>query len=130
MQKPLVLRVAVPTPLRRSFDYLAPQGINEHQLTPGIRVSVPFGKKTITAILLEHDDKTEVVASKLKTAISLIDEQAIISAEILSWLKWMSDYYHHPIGDVIFSAIPALLRQGKPISHAYQDRWALKATIS
>lgn len=130
MQKPLVLRVAVPTPLRRRFDYLAPEGVNEHQLLPGIRVSVPFGKKTITAILLEYSYETDVAPNKLKSAITLLDEQAIIPTNILSWLIWMADYYHHPIGDVIFSAIPALLRQGKPISHAYQDRWNLKSSIN
>jgi primosomal protein N' len=31
-------------------------------------------------------------------------------------LMWAAEYYHHPIGDVLFHALPILLRQGKPAS--------------
>ncbi len=29
---------------------------------------------------------------------------------------WAAEYYHHPIGDVLFHALPVMLRQGKPAS--------------
>lgn len=129
MQKPLILHVAVPTPLRRRFDYLAPEGIDTDIIAPGIRISVPFGRKNITAILLSSSYKSEVPANKLKPINEIIDETPLIPKNILEWLCWMAEYYHHPIGDVIFSAIPTLLRHGKDIQQAYQDRWQLKNGI-
>ncbi|MDR6357140.1 primosomal protein N' [Pseudomonas psychrotolerans] len=39
---PLILRLALPSPLRRLFDYLPPKGAAEEQLRPGVRLRVPF----------------------------------------------------------------------------------------
>jgi primosomal protein N' (replication factor Y) len=36
---------------------------------------------------------------------------------------WAAEYYHHPIGDVLFHALPILLRQGKSASHAPMWYW-------
>ena len=38
-------------------------------------------------------------------------------------LLWAADYYHHPIGDVLFHALPIMLRQGKPASAAPTWYW-------
>jgi len=34
--------------------------------------------------------------------------------EILDFLFWSANYYHHPLGEVLSSALPKNLRQGKP----------------
>ena len=50
-----VLRLAVPSPLRRSFDYLPPLGTTATELQslqPGQRLLVPFGSREVTAYLL------------------------------------------------------------------------------
>ena len=47
-----VLRLAIPSPLRRLFDYLPPEGMSEAEvaaLSPGQRLSVPFGTRNVTA---------------------------------------------------------------------------------
>ena len=38
-------------------------------------------------------------------------------------LLWAADYYHHPIGDVLFHALPILLRQGRPATNAPMWYW-------
>ena len=112
----LVLKIAVPYPLRRSFDYLPPEGVDPRSLRPGVRVKVPFGKhNTIRIGYLLGVDKFESGDNiELKQAISVLDDEPLIATEDFAILLWASRYYHHPLGEVIASAFPVLLRQGRP----------------
>ena len=46
-----ILRLALPSPLRRLFDYLAPQGVPHAALQPGVRLRVPFGRREVIGVL-------------------------------------------------------------------------------
>ena len=51
-----ILRLAIPSPLRRHFDYLPPVGVADaaiQALEPGTRLRVPFGRREVTGYLLE-----------------------------------------------------------------------------
>ena len=71
--KNIFLSVAIPTPLRRLFDYL-PVEITDHRiLQPGLRVSVSFGKrKNITGIIVAINNKTNHPRHKLKKLTVLL----------------------------------------------------------
>jgi primosomal protein N' (replication factor Y) len=113
MTKPLILQIAIPKPLYTHFDYLAPTGIKLEQLHPGMRLRVPFGTRTIVGLLLNVVNTTNVPANKLKMVLEFIDLTPVLPENILSLLQWASSYYHHPIGEVISTALPKLLNQGK-----------------
>ena len=68
-----ILRLALPSPLRRLFDYRAPDGVVRAQLQPGMRLRVPFGRREMIGILVEVTDTSEVPAEKLKPALALLD---------------------------------------------------------
>ncbi len=121
--KPIILRIAVPTPLRRAFDYLAPAGCDNTHLQPGVRVRIPFGPRAMVGILLEVSDQSQVPAHKLKQATEIIDKIPVITADVLQLCLWAADYYHHPLGDVLEAALPVLLRQGKPALLALESYW-------
>lgn len=120
---PSVLRVAVPTPLRRSFDYLAPKGVEIETLQPGIRLRLPFGRAEVTGILLEISQQTQIAAVRLKRAIKVLDETPILSPDLIWLLQWASQYYQHPIGEVFQQALPVLLRQGRPAQSKGLECW-------
>jgi len=40
----LIFRVAIPLPVYRLFDYLAPDNAELANIKPGVRLEVPFGK--------------------------------------------------------------------------------------
>lgn len=109
------LRLALPTPLRRLFDYLPPQGVDCNALAPGVRVRVPFQSRTLIGLLVEVVNKTSVSYGKLKQAIEVIDSQAILTDDIFKLCSWASDYYHYSLGEVLISALPVALRKGKKI---------------
>ena len=111
---PAILRVAIQVPVYRLFDYLAPLDVDLSTLTPGVRLEVPFGKGQKIAYLLEITQQSDIEISKLKPVIRVLDHYSLLSAKDLRLLKWASEYYHHPIGDVISTAFPTALSQGKP----------------
>lgn len=105
----IILRIALPVPLRKLFDYLPLSN------TPaiGARILVPFGKRRLVGVLVEIANSSEVPENKLKSILNVLDETPLFTSVGLSLCVWASRYYHHPIGEVFSAAMPALVRQGK-----------------
>lgn len=108
-----ILRLAIPTPLYHYFDYIVPDDIDISQLKPGIRVRVPWRKSEAIGILLSTSLSSEVDIKKLKNIIEILDKTPLFPESLLSLIKFSSDYYHYPIGEVFAAAMPVRLRQGK-----------------
>ena len=121
----LIFRVAIPVPVYRLFDYLGPENAGLDNIKPGVRLEVPFGAGKKIAFLLEIVQHSEVDASKLKRVVRVLDRQPLLSTKDLRLLMWASDYYHHPLGEVISAAFPGALRQGKPVVIQTEKRYAL-----
>lgn len=118
-----ILRLALPSPLRRLFDYLAPPGINPELLQPGIRVRVPFGRREAVAVLIDTAQQTDVPPDKLKAALGLIDETPPIPPSIFRLCLWTAQYYQHSLGDTLSWALPTLLRQGEAAEARHERFW-------
>ncbi|RJG42360.1 primosomal protein N' [Motilimonas pumila] len=116
--------VAVPVPLRRHFDYLFP---SLGSLTAGCRVKVSFRNREKIGLVINCHQHPDIPLEKLKPVLEVIDEQAIVPASLLAILQWASEYYHHPIGDVIAHALPSLLRAGEPDQLKTEKVWQLTA---
>jgi primosomal protein N' (replication factor Y) len=108
----MILGVALDTPLRTLFDYRPPSGVTDADIKAGQRLWVPFGRRKVPGIVIETRHHSDVPAHKLRSALSLIDTVPIIDAPLLELLVWSAGYYHHPIGEVVFGALPPPLRAG------------------
>ena len=99
--------VAVNLPIRQCFTYKSITSIKK-----GTRVVVPFGKKTIVVVVVSKIDKPNSInkSGAKKEIISTNEQFVCFDKPIFNTILWASDYYHHPIGDVIFSFIPTALR--------------------
>lgn len=105
------IEVAIPCPLLNTFDYI----ITEMQaLEPGTRVRVPFGRREVTGVVLQQKEQSSFDENKLKPLKNILDHKNLFTPQLFKLLLWAADYYHHPIGEVFASALPTLLRQGKP----------------
>ena len=113
-----ILRIAINAPLSRLFDYLPPQGADAAALRPGCRLRVPFGHRQAVGMLLELTDKSSLPHARLKRASALLDESPLLAERDLWLLRFAADYYHHPIGEVVAAALPALLRRGRQLSES------------
>jgi primosomal protein N' (replication factor Y) (superfamily II helicase) len=123
----IILRIAVPSPLYRSFDYLLPGGIAPEALQTGMRVRVPFGRRTVIGVLLAVTAESPVETHKLKHALAVLDTEPVLDSDVLALVEWASDYYHHPIGEALTAALPVLLRHGEPPEAAGIPAWRLTA---
>jgi primosomal protein N' (replication factor Y) len=103
--------VAVPVPLHGSFDYSVAPG--SAPISPGVRVRVPFGKREMVGVVLGHIAKSALAPNRIKRILQVLDEKPVVPVSLLQLLTWASDYYHHPIGEVMHAALPTLLRQGR-----------------
>jgi len=122
------LNIAIASPLRQHFDYLPPKGSENTNFQVGSRFLIPFGRRTVTGILVGISDHSDVPTNKLRPALKLLDSEPLLSTEIMSLLQWASDYYHHPIGDALQHALPVLLRQGKKAAARTETVWQLSET--
>ena len=123
---PVILRVAVPGPLRDLFDNLLPVDQREgaRPLLPGIRVQVPFGRRQLVGVLVEVACDSALAAEQLKPATALLDTEPVLPPPLLALVSWAADYYHHPLGDALAQALPVLLRQGEAAA-ASRSAWRL-----
>ncbi|PTQ88205.1 primosomal protein N' [Agitococcus lubricus] len=110
----LYLHVALPVPLRKTFDYSLPASFTQ-QPAVGSRVLVPFGQREMVGIVLSVSEETDSPPEKIKAARQLLDEHALFPSYMMQLLTWAAQYYQHPIGDVFSSALPTLLRQGEAL---------------
>jgi primosomal protein N' (replication factor Y) len=124
----VILRLAVPSPLRRLFDYLPPTAMRPETaaaLTPGIRIAVPFGPRTLVALLISVHEQSKVPLGKLKHALHCIDETPLVPKALLELYLWAAQYYQHPPGDALQSMLPSLLRRDRPAARAANRFWRL-----
>ena len=127
-QHETILQVALPVPLYSLFDYLPPEGVEAATLPPGVRLRLPFRQRQLVGVLVAtRSPEAEGFSGKLRRASTLLDPQPLLSGETLALLRWAADYYRHPLGEVICSALPARLRQGKaPLDpHQPEIGWQL-----
>ena len=110
-----ILEIAVPVPLRRSFEYLLPNSLEPNSSPePGIRIQVPFGGRQLIGILLGTVLTSTFDMQKLKPVTKILDRQPLFDAKLFDLCLWAASYYQHPIGEVLHGAMPVLLRRGEP----------------
>jgi primosomal protein N' (replication factor Y) len=118
MTEPRLLRVALPVPLRRVFDYTVPAGWPEDALRPGCRVRVPFGRgRTLTGLIVDRPARAAVAPGKLKRALVALDEAPLLPPAHLDFLRHAAAYYQHPAGEALFHCLPARFRAGTPVEN-------------
>ena len=117
-----ILKVAVPTPLRRTFDYL----VGSHTMPDiGCRVRVPFGRQQLIGTVIGHTDKSATPTSKLRAIIEVIDSEPLLPPALFKLMLWAADYYQHPIGDVLTTCLPSLLNKGHAATLEPEYYWRL-----
>ena len=108
-----IVRIALDVPLPTLFDYTVAEGI---AVAVGQRVLVPFGRKQMMGVMMECAVETELAAERIKPVLHVLDDVPPLSEELLKLLRFCSDYYHHPLGATVLSALPARLRSSQPVA--------------
>lgn len=116
---PSTVRIALNRPLRRLFDYIVPDGLT---LEPGQRVRIPFGRQQAIGLVVETDIQPPEGIT-LKPVHSELENWPALPRETFRLLSWASNYYQHPLGECLFTALPPALRRGRPAAEKSEDWW-------
>src|SRR6218665_3940582 len=108
------LQLALPSPLRQTFDYILPAKIEPPPA--GARVRVPFGKQELIGICLGISEESSIPEAKLRAASEALDIEPVLPESLFKLCTWAAAYYQHPLGEVFDTALPVLLRQGEPLA--------------
>tara|TARA_R110002072_G_scaffold172296_1_gene326271 strand:+ start:7128 stop:9356 length:2229 start_codon:yes stop_codon:yes gene_type:complete len=118
----MILTVAIPVPLHKTFDYLAQDKddlLTAHKtpamhIKTGMRVEVPFAGRRLSGIVLGTKQQTPDTLPEnytLKAIIHCLDKEPTFPQKLIELISWSSQYYCHPIGECFHTALPTALRK-------------------
>lgn len=99
-------KVAVDAPLPEALTYSF-----EGPLERGQLVNVPLGRRKVKGLVL--GPVAEQPDFEIKDISSIDDEHPKLADPFVKWLEWLSQYYIHPIGQVVQSTFPRLAKATK-----------------
>lgn len=123
---PIILKIALPYPLRLSFDYLLNDPTTPYEI--GSRVLVSFRSREIVGFITDSSKENNPKAN-IKPIIKCLDPISLLSKDLLSLTQWISDYYHHPIGNCFKTILPKKIRQGEEAKLQTEIHWELSSQI-
>lgn len=101
--------IAVNVPLKQLFSYRIPDPLIESTKV-GMRVRIPFGRRLTIGFVL---GVRKGDAGGLKDLKEVLGKEPVLTSALIKLLRWASDYYCHPIGQVVRTALPATLGSEK-----------------
>ncbi|MBI3940366.1 MAG: primosomal protein N' [Acidobacteria bacterium] len=99
-----LVEVAVAAPVRRTFTYIFSADLD---LSIGMRVLVPFGRKLLIGYVVGFPLDTEINASRLRPVRKVLDFEPVLNPELLQLGFWLSHYYLASPGEVFRSMLPS-----------------------
>lgn len=97
------IEVAVALPVHKTFAYSVPGELLPF-ISVGKRILIPFGRRRVTGYILKTASQS--TRDEIKHILDVLDEQPLFPPSMISFFEWISDYYKHPIGDVIKNGLP------------------------
>lgn len=115
----LYAEVVVNIPLNKVFHYSIPSHLKEC-LKPGMRVRIPFGRKTTTGFCVGFTDIP--CPYTIKDIISVMDKTPLIDDVMLRITRWLSTHYCCGWGEAIQAIIPPVVRRTKEKCDTFVSR--------
>jgi len=94
--------VALPVPLDRAFTY----ELGELEAEVGARVMVPFSGQLLQGVVVGLHDVAPAADVEVKRVQRVMDDAALLSAELMELGKWIAQYYCAPLGEVLRGMMP------------------------
>jgi len=95
--------IAVALPVYNTYTYGIPETLLPFA-EEGRRVLIPFGQRKVTGYILGSAEKIEGVKTKL--ILDILDDKSLFPKSMISFFKWIAEYYKYPVGEVIKKALP------------------------
>ena len=112
---PAFCDVALPVPLDRAFTY----AVGPAEPPVGARVLVPFRNEKMAGIVVRlHDEPPPVEARPI---LNILDEESILSPQLVDLGQWIARYYVAPIGEVFRAMLPLMSEVRRQVLYRITD---------
>jgi len=100
--------VAIDVPIRKTFTYSVPEPLRG-EIEAGKRVLVPFGKREVEGYCVGFVPEPEF--DRVRAVLKVLDDEVMLDEKMLSFTKWIADYYRCSWGEVLAAALPIGVRE-------------------
>ena len=76
-------------------------------------------------MVLGEATDTDQDPRRLKPVSAVLDPHPLLGPADLELIQWAASYYRHPLGEVLFGALPARLRRPEPLLDPQRRGWRL-----
>lgn len=112
------VEVAPPLPVPGLFTYAVPEEWRD-VVAPGVRVSVPFGPRSLKATVVGLVDEAPAGVEP-KPLLDVLEPEPLVSADILALTKWVAETTGCSWGEALDASLPAAVksaRAGRQVQH-------------
>jgi primosomal protein N' (replication factor Y) len=97
-----LVEIAVMAAMRHTLTYLVPDSLS---VQPGQRVQVPLATRKATGIVLRAGS-TLPPGIQARPILRVLDDEPVLTPELLALGLWIADYYVAPVGEVFRAMLP------------------------
>src|ERR1700679_1650637 len=114
---PVCCEVALPVPLDRLFTY----AVRESQVPlRGARVIVPFKTEKLIGIVVALDVAAPPDV-EVRFLEAVLDDEPLLSEQLLTLAEWMAQYYLAPLGEVLRGMLPLMAEVRRTVYYRITD---------
>ncbi len=115
---PVCCEVALPVPLDRTFTY----AVRDGQIPlRGARVIVPFRNEKLIGVVTAVD-VPEPAEFELRYLEAVLDDQPLLSEQLLALAEWTAQYYLAPLGEVLRAMLPLMAEVRRTVYYRITDQ--------
>jgi primosomal protein N' (replication factor Y) len=115
---PAYCEVALPVPLDRTFTY----AVRDDQVPlRGVRVIAPFRKEKLIGVVTALDVKPQG-DFETRYLEAVLDDEPIVSDQLLELAEWIAGYYLAPLGEVLRGMLPLVAEVQRTVYYCITDQ--------
>jgi len=114
---PAFCEVALPVPLDRAFTYAVLEGQRPQR---GARVIVPFNNEKLIGVVTGVNVKAPA-EFKARFLEAVLDDEPLLSDNLLKLAEWMAQYYLAPLGEVLRGMLPLMAEVRRTVYYRITD---------
>jgi primosomal protein N' (replication factor Y) (superfamily II helicase) len=114
---PEFCEVALPVPLDHTFTYAVRDGQFPQR---GARVIAPFRSEKLIGVVVAVEEKAST-EREIRFLEAVLDEEPLLSEQLLSLAEWIAQYYLAPLGEVLRGMLPLMAELKRSVCYRITD---------
>ncbi len=100
--------------LDKTFQYEIPESLRD-EVSPGVRVEVPFGSRSITGYVVEVTDEAKLPEERIRPITDICRDGVAIESHLIALAGWMRTNYGSTMNQALKTVLP-VHRRMRPVT--------------